>query len=142
MDFCILIGAGVNEFSTIVLTGATNGLGRIVASALVRPGVRLVLIARNKAKAEATRRELLREAPGAEVEYVLADFANLGTVAEAGARIASEHPQVNVLINNAGIHAFEQRVTRDGFSEMVSTNYLAPWLLTVHERPLCQPLNS
>ncbi len=125
----------MDEPSTIVLTGATNGLGRIVASALARPGARLVLVARNEAKAEAARRELRRESPGAEVNYVLADFANLRTVADAGSRIASEHPQVTVLVNNAGIHAFAQRVTPDGFSEMVSTNYLAPWLLTAYLRP-------
>ncbi|MDM0119247.1 SDR family NAD(P)-dependent oxidoreductase [Variovorax arabinosiphilus] len=120
----------MNTFSTIVLTGATNGLGRIAASALARPGVRLVLVARNRAKAEATRAALLQEAPGAAVDCILADFANLRSVAQAGARMAAEYPQIDVLINNAGIHAFEQRVTPDGFSEMVSTNYLAPWLLT------------
>lgn len=125
----------MKDFFTIVLTGATNGLGRIVASALARPGVRLVLVARNKSKAEATRSDLLREAPGMEVDYVLADFTSLATVAQAGACMAARYPQINVLINNAGIHAFEQRVTTDGFSEMVSTNYLAPWLLTNYLRP-------
>ena len=125
----------MNALSTIVLTGATHGLGRIVASALARPGVQLVLVARNEAKAQATRTALLQEVPGVAVKYVLADFSNLRTVAEAGARMASEHPTVDVLINNAGVHAFEQRITPDGFSEMVSTNYLAPWLLTACLRP-------
>lgn len=125
----------MNELSTIVLTGATHGLGRVVASSLARPGVQLVLVARNETKAQATCRQLQQEAPGAAVNYVLADFANLRTVAEAGSRIACEHPKVEILINNAGIHAFEQRVTPDGFSEMVSTNYLAPWLLTACLRP-------
>lgn len=125
----------MNELSTIVLTGATHGLGRIVASALARPGVQLVLVARNETKAMATCRQLQQEAPGVAVKYVLADFSNLQAVAEAGSRIASEHPKVDVLINNAGIHAFEQRVTPDGFPEMVSTNYLAPWLLTAYLRP-------
>jgi len=135
VDFCTLLEGCMENFFTIVLTGATNGLGRIAASALARPGVRLVLVARNKSKAEATRSELLREAPGTEVDYVLADFTSLAAVAQAGADIAARYPQINVLINNAGIHAFEQRVTTDGFSEMVSTNYLAPWLLTHYLRP-------
>lgn len=124
----------MEDLSTIVLTGATNGLGRLAASTLARPGVRLVLVARNKDKAEATQADLMRASPGSDVTYVLADFANLRTVAQAGSRIAAEHPQIDVLINNAGIHAFEQRVTPDGYSEMVSTNYLAPWLLTAYLR--------
>lgn len=123
------------DLSTIVLTGATSGIGRAAASALATSGVQLVLVARNQAKAEATRRELLKEAPAVQVDYVLADFTRLESVAEAGAYIASKYPLVHVLIHNAGLHAFEQRVTPDGFSEMVSTNYLAPWLLTAFLRP-------
>jgi len=116
----------------VVLTGATNGIGRIAATALARSGARLVFVARNEAKAEATRRELSQQVPGAEVDFVVADFTRLETVAAAGRWIATRYPRIDVLINNAGIHAFEQRVTPDGFPEMVSTNYLAPWLLTQH----------
>jgi NAD(P)-dependent dehydrogenase (short-subunit alcohol dehydrogenase family) len=44
--------------------------------------------------------------------------------------IASRHSRIDVLINNAGIHAFKSRVTKDGYPEMVAVNYLAPWLFT------------
>lgn len=115
---------------TIVITGATNGIGRIAAASLAAQGHRLVLLARDEAKAAATRGQLLEASPQATVDFVLADFTRLGTVAAAAQAIAARYPRIDVLINNAGIHAFEQRVTEDGFAEMVSVNYLAPWLLT------------
>lgn len=115
---------------TIVITGATNGIGRIAAASLAAQGHRLVLIARNQTKAVATRSQILQVAPPATVDVVFADFTRLSTVAAAAKTIAARYPRIDVLINNAGIHAFEQRATEDGFAEMVSVNYLAPWLLT------------
>ncbi|PTQ12165.1 short-chain dehydrogenase [Sphingomonas oleivorans] len=118
------------DLKTIVMTGATNGIGRIAAAALAGPGVRLILIARSEAKAEAMRADLLRSAPDMQIDLFHADFTGLGTVAAAAEAIAAQYERIDVLINNAGLHAFEQRVTEDGFSEMISVNYLAPWLLT------------
>lgn len=120
--------------NTIVLTGGTNGLGRIAAKLLARPGLRLVLVARDEAKAEAACRELSDAQPRGLYDYVIADFSQLASVAAAGVQIAQRYPRISVLINNAGIHAFSQRRTVDGLPEMVSTNYLAPWLLTAHLR--------
>jgi NAD(P)-dependent dehydrogenase (short-subunit alcohol dehydrogenase family) len=115
---------------TILITGATNGIGRIAAIALAGRGARLILIARSEVKAAATRADILRTVPAAQIDLFCADFARLSTVAAAAAAIAARYERIDVLINNAGIHAFEQRVTEDGFAEMISVNYLAPWLLT------------
>jgi NAD(P)-dependent dehydrogenase (short-subunit alcohol dehydrogenase family) len=68
--------------------------------------------------------------PGARVDVHYGDFADLTSVAALGHEIAARHPRIDALINNAGIHAFKPRITRDGYSEMVAVNYLAPWLLT------------
>ncbi len=115
---------------TIVMTGATNGIGRIAAAALAAQGHRLVLTARDEARAMATRSQILQVVPGAEIEFFFADFTRLHAVAATAEAIAAHCQRVDVLINNAGIHAFQQRVTEDGFAEMMSVNYLAPWLLT------------
>ncbi len=115
---------------TIVMTGATNGIGRIVAASLAAQGHRLVLTARDEVKAMATRSQIRQTAPEAAIEFVFADFTRLHAVATAAQAIAANYQRVDLLINNAGIHAFQQRVTEDGFPEMVSVNYLAPWLLT------------
>ena len=115
---------------TIVITGATNGIGRIAAKALGRDAGRIVLIARSEAKADAVRAEILQSGAAAEIDFVYADFASLASVAKAASAVAARHERIDCLINNAGIHAFEQRTTEDGFAEMTSVNYLAPWLLT------------
>ncbi|MFZ6179033.1 SDR family NAD(P)-dependent oxidoreductase [Nannocystis pusilla] len=114
----------------IVLTGATNGLGRVAAGELARRGARLAVIARDREKAERTRAELRAAGTGASVDLFFADLTRLAEVRRAGEEIAAQYGRVDVLINNAGVHAFEQRVTPDGLPEMIAVNYLAPWLLT------------
>src|ERR1700704_6041083 len=115
---------------TIVLTGATSGIGRCAAIALARQGANLVLTARSQARADATAAMIEAAAPGTRVHVHYGDFANLASVAALGREIAARHTRIDALINNAGLHAFKPRVTVDGYSEMVAVNYLAPWLLT------------
>ncbi|MGK5683722.1 SDR family NAD(P)-dependent oxidoreductase [Actinoplanes sp. URMC 104] len=111
---------------TIVVTGATNGLGRLAAIDLARRGARLVITARSPEKAAQARHDL----GPAPVDVYLGDFTRLDDVRRIGAEIADRYPRIDVLVNNAGIHAFQPRTTLDGFPEMVAVNYLAPWLLT------------
>ena len=115
---------------TIVLTGGTGGIGQLAAIELARQGAHLVLTARDRTKAAGTIAAVHVAAPGARVDVHYADFTSLDAVAEVAAEIGSRYERIDVLINNAGIHAFEQRVTGDGFAEMIAVNYLAPWLLT------------
>ncbi|MDP9123052.1 MAG: SDR family NAD(P)-dependent oxidoreductase [Pseudomonadota bacterium] len=115
---------------TMVLTGATSGIGRLAAIELACQGAHIVFVARNESKAAETRRAIGQAAPGARVDVVFGDLAVLADVARVAAEIAATHERIDVLVNNAGIHAFDQRVTVDGLSEMVAVNYVAPWLLT------------
>jgi NAD(P)-dependent dehydrogenase (short-subunit alcohol dehydrogenase family) len=115
---------------TIVITGATSGIGQCAALALARQGAHLVLTARSRAKADATLTMIEAAAPGTQVNVHYGDFADLASVAALGREIVARHARIDALINNAGLHAFKPRVTADGYSEMVAVNYLAPWLLT------------
>jgi NAD(P)-dependent dehydrogenase (short-subunit alcohol dehydrogenase family) len=115
---------------TIVVTGATSGIGRCAAIALARQGANLVLTARSQARADATLAMIEAAAPGTRVHVHYGDFADLASVAALGREIVARHTRIDALINNAGLHAFKPRVTADGYSEMVAVNYLAPWLLT------------
>ncbi|MGM5031144.1 SDR family NAD(P)-dependent oxidoreductase [Tardiphaga sp. 803_E3_N1_3] len=115
---------------TIVITGATSGIGQRAALALARQGAHLVLTARNQAKAEVTLNMIEAAAPGTQVDVYYGDFTSLASVAALGREIIAHHARIDVLINNVGIHAFTQRVTIDGYSEMVAVNYLASWLFT------------
>jgi NAD(P)-dependent dehydrogenase (short-subunit alcohol dehydrogenase family) len=128
---------------TIVITGATNGLGRLAAITLAQQGARLVITARSPEKAEQARRDI-----GAGlVDVFHGDFTRLDDVRRIGAEIADRYEHLDVLINNAGLHAFEPRTTPDGFPEMVAVNYLAPWLLTqallpaLHRAPAARIVN-
>lgn len=114
----------------VVITGATNGLGQLVAIELAKRGAHLVLTARNKKKAEMTKKILNDIAPKAEVDFFFGDLSLMAEVRRVGEEIKTAYPKIDVLVNNAGLHAFEQRITSEGFSEMIAVNYLAPWLLT------------
>ncbi|WP_285724882.1 SDR family NAD(P)-dependent oxidoreductase [Psychromicrobium xiongbiense] len=115
---------------TIVITGATSGLGRLAAIDLAKQGARLALTARSTERAASIVAEIQTASPDAEVDVFLADFTRLGDVRRVGAEIAARYDRVDVLINNAGLHGFEQRITPDGLPEMIAVNYLAPWILT------------
>jgi len=114
----------------VVITGATNGLGQIVASELAKRGAHIVLTARSKSKAEVTERIIKNIAPNAEIDFFFGDLSLMKDVKRIGNEIKASYPKIDVLVNNAGLHAFEQRITSEGFSEMVAVNYFAPWLLT------------
>jgi len=114
----------------IVMTGATNGMGRLAALDLARRGAHLGVVARSGSKVDALRQEIEQVAPGTPVDVFRADLSLLAEVRRAGEEIAARCPRIDVLINNAGVHAFSQRVTSEGYAEMTAVNYLAPWVLT------------
>jgi NAD(P)-dependent dehydrogenase (short-subunit alcohol dehydrogenase family) len=114
----------------VVITGATSGLGRLAALELARWGAHLGIVARSQTKVDALRQELDEVAPRTPVDAFIADLTSLRDVRRAGKEIDAHYGRIDVLINNAGVHAFSQRITPDGFAEMVAVNYLAPWVLT------------
>jgi len=110
-----------------VVTGATSGIGKATAAALAGLGAQVVLVGRDRARAEATAAELGRA--GAPPTLEIADFTSMGQVRELAGRLeALEH--IDVLVNNAGLVAGQRRTTADGFDEVFAVNHLAPFLLT------------
>ena len=117
-------------YPIVVITGATSGLGQLVAIELAKRGTHLVLTARNKERAETTKRMLKDIEPKTEVDFFYGDLSLMEDVRRIGKEIKAAYPKIDALVNNAGLHAFEQRITSEGFAEMIAVNYLAPWLLT------------
>jgi NAD(P)-dependent dehydrogenase (short-subunit alcohol dehydrogenase family) len=109
----------------ILITGATDGLGRAVAAELAGRGAGVVVHGRDRAKVEAVAGEI-----GAD-GVLIADFASLADVQ----RMACEAPQVDVLVNNAGLIVPERRLTEDGNELTFQVNHLAHFLLTLHLLP-------
>lgn len=114
----------------IVITGATSGLGQLVAIEMAKRGAHLVLTARSKSRAEATEKMIKERTPTAEINFFYGDLSSMKDVNRLGQEISDAVPKIDMLLNNAGLHAFEQRITSDGLAEMMAVNYFAPWLLT------------
>jgi len=120
----------MSAYPIVVITGATSGLGQLVAIELAKRGNHIVLTARSKNRAEMTRKMIKDFAPKAEVDLFFGDLSLMEDVRRVGNDIKAAYPKIDALVNNAGLHAFEQRITSEGFAEMIAVNYLAPWLLT------------
>ncbi|MFJ9814912.1 SDR family NAD(P)-dependent oxidoreductase [Streptomyces sp. NPDC101151] len=117
--------------STVLITGATSGLGRYVAFALVRDGHVVLAHGRDRARTGHLVQELRAEG---RAEGFVADLASLTEVRDLGARVAEAHPELDVLINNAGVGAGPRgsgrELSADGHELRLAVNYLAPVVLT------------
>ncbi|WP_415755551.1 SDR family NAD(P)-dependent oxidoreductase [Pseudomonas leptonychotis] len=118
---------------TILITGATDGIGLETAKLLCSQGHRVLLHGRNPAKLEAARQAL---SGGGHAETYLADLSELSEVVALSHAITEQHDRLDVLINNAGIFRSEQSRTAEGFDVRFSVNTLAPYLLTQRLLPV------
>jgi NAD(P)-dependent dehydrogenase (short-subunit alcohol dehydrogenase family) len=108
---------------TIVITGASDGIGAAAACRLSRNGEKVVVVGRSESKTTAVAAEL-------DADYFVADFADLSQVRTLAGKIRSEYPRIDVLVNNAGLMAHKIHFTPDGYETTYQVNYLAPFLLT------------
>ncbi len=115
---------------TVVVTGPTSGLGRATAFQLARCGAMVVLWGRDRHRTETTRDELAAAVPGARLDIVVADLADLGAVRLAADALAQTHRSIDALIHNAGLLSPTRQVSVDGFELTVATQVLAPFLLS------------
>ncbi len=108
---------------TIVITGASDGIGAAAARQLRHDGHAVVLVGRSADKTRRIADEL--DSPS-----LTADFADLAQVRELAARVDAEYPTIDVLVNNAGGIFGNRDRTTDGFEKTLQINHLAPFLLT------------
>ncbi len=115
---------------TVVATGATSGIGAAAVEALARQGARIVFVARDAARAEATRARLDAVAPGLGHKAYLADLSLMRETRRVGAEIAAAELRVDVLINNAGALFSNRRLTAEGLETTFALNHMSYFVLT------------
>ena len=122
--------------AVILVTGATDGLGKRVALELAGRGATVLLHGRNPERLEATREEMARETGNERSRPYLADLSSLGEVRALAERILSDHDHLDALVNNAGVIVPERAESEDGYELTFAVNYLAHFLLTSLLLPL------
>lgn len=121
---------------TILITGATDGIGLETAKMLVSMGHKVLIHGRNEAKLEKTRKELSAITGGRYVEGYLADLSRMTEVEELARAVAQKNKELNILINNAGVFVTSEPTTADGLDARFVVNAIAPYLLTRKLLPL------
>ena len=114
---------------TIVITGASDGIGLEASTQLARQGHHLVMVGRNPSKLTAAVKRVRGENPGARVESFVCDFASQANVRELADQLLAAYPRIDVLVSNAGTVFDKRSVTADGVESTFAVNHLAGFLL-------------
>ncbi len=119
----------------ILVTGATDGIGKQTALELLRMGANVIVHGRSEEKIYETKREFQELLGITNIETLVGDFASLNSVRAMADNIRARFDHLDVLINNVGTYETTRRITIDGFESTFQVNYLAAFLLTLRLIP-------
>src|SRR5947209_1670135 len=116
---------------TVLVTGATGGIGKATAIGLARLGARVAITGRDMARAEAAAADIRAAADNAAVDAFAADLSSQTEVRRLAREVLDRYPRLDVLVNNVGGFWAHRHVTADGLEHTLALNHLAPFLLTM-----------
>jgi NAD(P)-dependent dehydrogenase (short-subunit alcohol dehydrogenase family) len=114
---------------TVLVTGATGGIGKATALGLSAMGAHVAITGRDRARTEAAAREI-REVGRGEVAWFVGDLSSQAEVRRLADEALAALPRIDVLVNNVGGYWNSRHVTADGLERTFALNHLAPFLLT------------
>ena len=120
--------AGLMAGKTVLVTGATGGIGKATALGLARMGAHVAITGRHRGRTEAAAREI--RAVGGQVDLFVADLSSQSQLRGLAAEVLDRLPRIDVLVNNVGGFWNTRHVTEDGYERTFALNHLAPFLLT------------
>ena len=121
----------VKEENTIcMITGANTGLGKESAIQLAKKGFKIVMVCRNKKRAEQARTEIISISNNENIDIIVSDFASLNSVRNAVKEFKRKYNNLHVLINNAGVFNYERVLTEDSYESTFAVGYLSHFLFT------------
>ncbi|RUW31175.1 SDR family oxidoreductase [Mesorhizobium sp. M1E.F.Ca.ET.041.01.1.1] len=125
---------------TVLVTGSTDGVGRVVAERLGAAGARVLVHGRDEARGKAAVAAI--EAKGGKAEFLVADLSSLAEVRRLAETVRATTGRLDILINNAGVgtggQAAKRQVSADGYELRFAVNYVAGFLLTSELLPLLE----
>lgn len=119
----------INE-QTILITGATDGIGKITALQFAKQNAHVLVHGRNNEKLNGVVEELKNESGNKNIEGLIADFSSLTEVRRLAEEVIAKYSRLDVLINNAGVGFDDDRKSKDGYELRFAVNYFAPFLFT------------
>jgi len=121
---------GVMGEKVCLITGATSGIGKATVMGLANMGASVVMVGRDRGRGEAALAEIKEKNANASVDLMLADLSSQEDIRRLADEFKEAYPQLDVLINNAGVIRSKRITTADGLETTFAVNHLAPYLLT------------
>ena len=119
------------ESKIILVTGASDGIGKETAKALAKQGHTIIVHGRNPQKTKAAYEEIKAESGNSNIDYMIADFLSFAEIKRFAESIKQKYNHLDVLVNNAGAQYTDKRaITDEGHEKTMTINVFAPFLLT------------
>ncbi|WP_396204437.1 SDR family NAD(P)-dependent oxidoreductase [Gemmatimonas sp.] len=115
----------------VVVTGASDGIGRAAVRRYLQGGARVVMVGRNEAKTAAAANAMMSQSGRRDLEWDIADLSRQDAVHDLARRLRTRYPRIHVLANNAGAMFLDRHVTVDGLEQTFALNHLSYFTLSL-----------